>query len=737
MMNAYIAQIRMNLRLTMRDRSVVFFNYMFPLIFLAIFGSVMHADQGGTGMQVITMSLSLGILGGGFFGAGMRSVMEREANILRRFKVAPITPGPILVSSMVVGLVTFLPLVVLVFAVAKLWWGMPLPPNMGSFAAFLVLGVLAFRAFGGIIGAVANSMQESQIIIQVLYFPMLFLSGATFPLGIMSPWLQKVAQFIPATYLVSGMQNILSAHQSILANDNLQAVGALALTAVLATFLGFKLFRWEKDEKMKPSAKLWVLAVMAPFFVIGIWQTKTDQNIANAKMAMRQMERGHGVLIRDARLFIGDGQVIDHGAVLMRNGKIEEVYEGSSPDPKSVRAEPIDAAGKTLLPGLIDTHVHLGSPGGVYEQPTDYAQPSDVTMPRELAAYLYSGVTAVRSAGDATADVLKIRKMIASGQKLGAELFLVGPLFTAQGGHGFEFGEYLPPQMRDTFNAEFLRVPKSTDEARKMVAELKTRGVDGIKVVLEGGTAAHPMPRLDVPILHSIVEAAHAANLKVICHTGNSKDVADALDAGVDGIEHGSNRDVIPDALFARMKQAATTYDPTLAIWEALADTADGKTDLLDRSLTQQVGPRKLLDATKKLLASPDSASMRAQFAVAHSGVEFGNQNLLAAYHAGVILIAGTDSGNFQVIHGPAVHRELQLWVKAGIPPQIALQAATGNAAMALGAGDRIGLLRKGFDASVLLLNGNPLKDIGATEQISLVMFRGERIDRPELFNQK
>ncbi len=104
-MNAYLAQIRMNLRLTFRDRSVVFFNYLFPLIFFVIFGSMMHAEQGGTGWQVITMVLTIGILGGGFFGAGMRAVMEREANILRRFKVAPITPGPILVSSLVVGLV--------------------------------------------------------------------------------------------------------------------------------------------------------------------------------------------------------------------------------------------------------------------------------------------------------------------------------------------------------------------------------------------------------------------------------------------------------------------------------------------------------------------------------------------------------------------------------------------------------------------------------------------------------
>jgi imidazolonepropionase-like amidohydrolase len=576
-------------------------------------------------------------------------------------------------------------------------------------------------------------MQESQIIIQVLYFPMLFLSGATFPLGVMPHWLQKLADFIPATYLVRGMTNILLGHETIF--DNKQAVGVLLLTGVLGTFLAFKLFRWEKDEKMKPSAKLWVLAVLVPFFVAGAWDVRNDDNIAKAKIAMREMERGHALLIRDARLFIGDGQVIEHGAVLMRDGKIEQVYDGSAPDAKSVKAEAIDAAGKTLMPGLIDTHVHLGSPGGVYEQGSDY-ETSDKTMPQELAAYLYSGVTAVRSAGDATADVLKVRQTIASGERLGAELFIVGPLFTAEGGHGFEIAENLPETMRAGFIAEFLRTPKSADEARKMVAELKTRGVDGIKAVLEGGSPARPMPRLDASILKAIVEAAHAAKLPVICHTGNSKDVADAMDAGVDGIEHGSNRDLIPEALFARMKQAGTTYDPTLSVMEALADTGAGKTDLLDLSLVQQVGPKKLLDATKKAMVSPQYESMRAAFRGLHTGLDLGKQNLAAAYRDGVTLVTGTDAGNFQVIHGPAIHRELQLWVQAGIPPEVALKAATYNSARALGAGDRLGLLRKGYDASVLLLNGNPLKDIAATEQISGVVFRGERVDRPELFRQ-
>ena len=108
-MKSYIAYIKQNLRLTFRDKTVLFFNYLFPLIFFFIFGQLNHAERGGAAAEVVTMVLTIGILGGGFFGAGMRAVMDREANILRRFKVAPITPGPIIASSLVAGFVHYVP----------------------------------------------------------------------------------------------------------------------------------------------------------------------------------------------------------------------------------------------------------------------------------------------------------------------------------------------------------------------------------------------------------------------------------------------------------------------------------------------------------------------------------------------------------------------------------------------------------------------------------------------------
>jgi imidazolonepropionase-like amidohydrolase len=101
------------------------------------------------------------------------------------------------------------------------------------------------------------------------------------------------------------------------------------------------------------------------------------------------------------------------------------------------------------------------------------------------------------------------------------------------------------------------------------------------------------------------------------------------------------------------------------------------------------------------------------------------------------LVVVGSDSGNMMVVHGPAVHREMQLWVKAGIPAQAALAGATANAAKALHVDNRLGYIRKGYDATLLLVDGNPLQDISATEHISGVFFKGESVNRSGLFDQQ
>ncbi len=729
-MKPYLAQISTSLRLTFRDRGVIFFNYAFPLVFFFMFASLYHAERGGAIAQVLTMVFTIGILGSGFFGAGIRSVVEREQNILRRFKVAPISAGPIMAASIIGGLINYLPSALLMFVLAHKLYGMDVPQRWLSLAIFLSLGVVAFRCLGLIVASVVNSMQESQILIQILYLPMLMLSGATIPLTILPAWVQIAAHFLPATYMTSGLQSILIRNESL--GQNAYAALALLLAGVLAFFISLKLFRWEKDEKLKPSSKLWIVAVLAPFLILGTYQGYSRESVTKSLILERANRRNRTLLIRNARIFIGNGPVIESGGVLIRNGKIAEVYNGNTPDPAAVKADVLEAAGKTLLPGLIDVHVHLGAPGGFYDSATPIKP--DKVIPRELAAYLYSGVTTVKSVGDPLDQVLKLRAALASGQRLGAELLLCGPMFTTAGGHGTEYFKSLPEAARKAVEQQTLRMPATPEEARSQVAQLKRDGVDGIKAILESGQAGMLFNRLDVQILRAIAEESNRQVLPIVTHTGDARDVADALASGTNGIEHGSARDRIPDELFAQMKAHQVAYDPTLAVLDGMQSLLAGSTEPLDRPLVQQVGPADLIRSSKQFLASDRGTQMKVGLRNLGFTLGQGQQNLLAAWRAGVMLVTGSDSGNPLVIHGPAIHRELQLWVEAGIPIPVALQAATYNAARLLRIDQRTGLVQKGMEANLLLVDGNPLQNIKQTESIQRVIFKGERIDRPDLF---
>ena len=731
-MRAYIALVKIDFKLALRNRSVLFFNYFFPLFFFFMFGQLFHASQGTVVLQVVTMVTAIGIMGNGLMGAGIRAVQERESNVLRRYKVTPITPVPLLVASMTTGLLLYLPTVIITLFLAKSMYGMTMPGGLLSFFIFVCIASVAFRSIGLIAASVVNSSQESMIIIQPLYFAMLFLSGATIPITIFPYWLQLVTQFIPATYLMTGVAGIFQRGESLL--QNWQAVLALILTACVGLFISTKLFRWEKEEKLKASAKLWVLVVLLPFFLLGSYQAWSKQDLKKAKILSRDLERGGTFLIKNVRVFIGDGRVIESGAVLVKKGKIETVFDIPSPDEKALKAEAVDGAGKTVLPGLIDVHIHLGSPGGFYDDPSklDYRKAGE----EELEAYLYSGVTAVRSAGDQLDEALRYRELFNSGEKLGTELFLCGPIFTAEKGHGTEYANYVPENYRAQFNAQFLRLPKSAAEARSMVDALAVQHVNAIKGILDAGEAVRPFQRMDTGILRAVVEEAHARNLPASIHTGHASDVADAVAMGADSIEHGSYVDAIPDSVLAQMETKGIAFDPTLSVVEGFRDLAAGNVDLLKRALVQQVAPRGLIAGTTHAATSAARASMRAGIAAYPMSLQQGNQNLLNAWHAGVTLVTGTDAGNFLVVHGPTVQHEIELWITAGIPASVALQAATANAAKLLRAGNRIGTIEKGKEATLLMVDGNPLQDIKALSAISAVWMKGERVPRSTVLHQ-
>jgi imidazolonepropionase-like amidohydrolase len=239
---------------------------------------------------------------------------------------------------------------------------------------------------------------------------------------------------------------------------------------------------------------------------------------------------------------------------------------------------------------------------------------------------------------------------------------------------------------------------------------------------------------MDLAIFRAVVDEATQQRLPTAVHTGGARDVDDAVAAGATGIEHGSFNDRIADAVLERMAVRGVFYDPTLSVLEGIRDLSAGRGDLLRRSLVQQAVSQKLLGGTAAALKEGKMTNVERAGGV-DGALRIAKDNLVRAWKAGVPLATGSDAGNMLVFHGPTIHRELQLWVEAGIPPAVALQAATWNAAKLLRADKRIGLVQPGYDANLLIVDGDPSRDIAATERISSVVFKGERIRRVELFD--
>jgi len=654
-MNSYLTNILITLRLMARDRMAMFFGYVFPLMFFFLFAQMMSAGQGGdVAKQVVANVLIFGVLGNGFFGAGMRAVSDRENNILRRFKVAPTNAAPLLVSWLVTGWINYIPSAIFLILIGRIGYNMPWPERPLDLFLFLSLAVLAFRAIGLIIASVVNGMQESQILIQLMYLPMLFLSGATFPISAMPNWLQITAQFIPSAHLFTGLQGILLRQQSFLMQS--KAVIALLLTLALGLFISVKLFRWEKEQKVKASAKLWVLAALAPFLVLGVWEAQSKENLTQAKILQRALRRGRSVVIRDVRIFTGDGRVIERGGVLVEKGKIARIFEGDTPEPKTLNADPVEGSGKTLLPGFADTGVYLSWPGGI-PSPESYSK-TEKALEHSLKAYLYSGVTALRSLGDSSADLARLRGRIESGELLGPDLLFTGPTFTTKAALTEGPLRNVPEAFRERVAQSVLRIPNDAGEAGRAVADLAAQQAHAI----HADTA-----RLTPEIVAAIERAAKAKGLAVV--------------------------------------PSVEANPPPVA-------------DMLDSTMVQQVAPKGMIARTRPILAAVASKEPPAPLPTNITSIS-------------------TRSGQSFLIHGPAIHRTMAQLVRSGMTPANVLRAATLGGAEVLGLAARTGRIQAGFDANLVLVDGNPILDITVTERISMVMLRGERLLRGALFEDE
>jgi len=370
---------------------------------------------------------------------------------------------------------------------------------------------------------------------------------------------------------------------------------------------------------------------------------------------------------------------------------IERGYTAAGPDDTV-----IDLNAHTVMPGLMDMHVHLT---GEYSEDSrlnrfitneaDYAIDAVKYAKRTLEA----GFTVVRNLGDAFNATLALRKAIEDGDVAGPRVFSAGKSLATTGGHADPTNGWASHIMGDPGPKQ--GIVNGVDDVRKAVRQRYKDGADWIKITATGGVLSVAKsgqnPQFTDEELRALIETASDYGLRVAAHAHGTEGMKRAVIAGVASIEHGTFMD---DEVMRLMKKNGTYYVPTIlaGVWVGEKAMVDGFFPDLVRPKAAAIGP-----------------VIKSTFA--------------KAYKAGVPIVFGTDSG--VSAHGDNA-QEFALMVEGGMPPMEAIQSATSVAAKFLGIDDTHGTLEADKQADIVAVPGNPLDDITAMERVSFVMKHGE-----------
>lgn len=389
---------------------------------------------------------------------------------------------------------------------------------------------------------------------------------------------------------------------------------------------------------------------------------------------------GELTVVRGARIYDGHGRdPVNDGVLVAQDGRV--MYVGPVEGARGFEAHPraIDAEGRALIPGLIDAHVHLcfdGSP--------DFAGDAEVMTPQgararcaeALGRALEAGITTVRDLGGVFGAPIEAARAQAAGGLRGARCLTAGEVLTVPGGHAHFIGREIT----------------STDDMVKAVRGLHEAGAHLVKVIATGGVltpgigaqqSAFPQDQLDAGVAE-----AHRLGMRVAAHAIGEEGIAAAVRAGVDSIEHGC---FLTDPIIGAMIGNPTWLVATLSAPDRISRGGPGVPEY----------------ARKK------SAEVQTQH----------RASFKRASDAGARIASGTDAGTPYNPHGMLSY-ELRLMHDSGMPLDRVLTAATRDAAQLLGLGD-VGVLEPDAWADFLLLDGDPLADVGAYERVALVAQAG------------
>lgn len=427
------------------------------------------------------------------------------------------------------------------------------------------------------------------------------------------------------------------------------------------------------------------------------------------------------VLFEEVRLFDGFSAA-GPSDVLIDGGRIAAVGPHGTL-PASPRATRIDGRGKTLLPGLIDCHVHLG--GGDGKPPWAAGRPNPDA---QSAALLYAGVTTVLAAAhDADTEDLKAR--IASGALAGPRIIASSRIFTAEGGHPVPFLKALLPWPVSSLVLRS-RVAQvgSEEEARRAVdEELAGGGPPFVKIVYDDIPPGSP--RLSRAILNALIAEVRLKGRRASVHAGSPAEALDAVAAGAALLMHVPGDEALTAEQARALARSGVPLVTTVRIYAVLGGGLHRA--LLFSPLEREVMPPGTAEDFQHLpdgYRVPGFPQAYLDSMPARDGFLQGNLKLLV--EAGAQLIAGTDSGLPGMFHGAALHRELQALVALGLPTARVLRMATADAARVLDPAADYGVIAPGMRADLLLVDGDPLATIAATEHIVSVWQDGRRVER-------
>ncbi len=256
--------------LALRNKTFMFFGLVMPLAFLFFFVLIFGRGRSGMIAYILGAVLTITVMGS-FWGLSVQLVMFREQGILRRFRLAPVGAGSLLASSILANYFLILPAVAIEIIICRAAFHMGNFGNLGAMFALITVGAATFSSFGLIVASVTNTMQETQVINNLLWSAFIFLSGATVPLVVFPRWIQNVALFSPATYLAMGLES--AATRLVTRAELIEELVALVIGMIVAFEISRQLFRWEPEAKVSGKAKLWVGVALIPFLLFGIYES--------------------------------------------------------------------------------------------------------------------------------------------------------------------------------------------------------------------------------------------------------------------------------------------------------------------------------------------------------------------------------------------------------------------------------------------------------------------------------